>query len=354
MIVPTQPGDGVVQPKYPASRFRTFLFWTVLGAVTVLAVGLSLLAWLITYYSHVATLHGDPTRPGFGTHAQFAFDLSNSIIDPREILPGGPPKDGIPALSAPKFCPADEATFLDGDSRIIGVQFNGEARAYPLFILNYHEIVNDTVGNQPVAVTYCPLCDSAVVFDRRTPLGEPQFGVSGLLYSSNLLMYDRGGNPESLWSQMMAKGVSGPGAQQSLVALPVELTTWDSWRRRYPNTLVLTPNTGFDRPYQHNPYAAYFASDQLMFPVRKWDLRLPAKTPVLGVWTQETARAYVPQKFAKNEQITDSLNGKKITIRQDDPSRTLRVVHADPGVFWMYCFWFAWSAFHPDTSIYGE
>ncbi len=283
------------------------------------------------------------------------FDLTTVTIDPNEILPGGPPKDGIPALTEPNFCSADKAAFLADNDRIIGVVLNNEPRAYPLFILNYHEIVNDRVDNVPLAVTYCPLCDSAVVFDRRTPLGERQFGVSGLLYNSNLLMYDRGGQAESLWSQMMTQGVSGPGARVQLQTLPVELTTWKSWRARYPNTRVLTPETGYNRPYHHQPYTEYFRTDRLMFPVRGASPKLPPKTPVLGVWSQTAARAYLASALSTEQpEITDVLDNKQIIIALDTSGGNLRVVRADKDLSWMYAFWFAWSAFRPNTTVYGE
>ncbi len=182
-----------------------------------------------------------------------SFDLSRLVVPARELLPGGPPKDGIPALTNPKFMAANEATYLRPKDRIIGFVTAEESRAYPLKILNHHEIVNDQIGVLPVAVTYCPLCDSCAVFDRRTELGEREFGVSGLLYNSNVLMYDRGGRPESLWSQVLTRGISGPAAEKSLRALPLELTTWQDWLSRYPETKVLSPETGHRRDYSARP-----------------------------------------------------------------------------------------------------
>ena len=183
-----------------------------------------------------------------------SFDLASLIVPANEVHSGGPPKDGIPALTNPRFIAASEATYLRPDERVIGFASGEEARAYPLSILNYHEIVNDRVGDLPVAVTYCPLCDSCAVFDRRTELGEREFGVSGLLYNSNVLMYDRGGQPESLWSQVMTRGISGPAARRPLTALPLELTTWIEWRSRHPETSVLSSETGHRRDYRRSPY----------------------------------------------------------------------------------------------------
>lgn len=286
-------------------------------------------------------------RPGQG------FDLRKSTIPAKRIIGGGPPKDGIPALTDPKLIAAREATYLQPDDRVVGVAIGDVTRAYPLRILDYHEVINDRMGETPIAVTYCPLCDSAVVFDRRTKLGEREFGVSGLLFNSNVLMYDRGGQPESLWSQVMAEGVSGPAARIPLKTLPVELTTWQDWMTRHPQTTVLSSDTGHARNYGQLLYAAYFASPDLMFAVKPLDRRLPAKTPVLGVWTANAARAYAVSKFSgESRQLAERLNGKSLTLEYDARSRNLRVSLADEEVQWMYSFWFAWAAFRPKTELY--
>ncbi|TWT78914.1 hypothetical protein CA13_03110 [Planctomycetes bacterium CA13] len=282
------------------------------------------------------------------------FDLSQASVPENEIRSGGPAKDGIPALSNPKFVGATDADFMEDDDRVIGLVSNNEARAYPLAILNYHEIVNDRIGELPIAVTYCPLCDSAAVFDRRTPLGEREFGVSGLLYNSNVLIYDREGKTQSLWSQLKAEGISGPAVGQALTSLPFELTTWKNWVTRYPDTQVLDDETGHPRNYRRNPYSNYFSSPKLMFPVALKSDAMPIKTPVLGVWTDRAARVYKTEMFsADRRRISDQLDGKKFTIEYNPNSRNLRVLDQDPGIRWMYSLWFAWYAFHPDTEVFG-
>jgi len=284
-----------------------------------------------------------------------AFDFSTLTVPANEIRAGGPPKDGIPALTNPRFSSPRDATYLRLEDRVIGVATANQTKAYPLKILNYHEIINDRVGNLQVAVTYCPLCDSCVVFDRRTELGEREFGVSGLLYNSNVLMYDRRGRPESLWSQVMTKGISGPGASKSLATLPLELTTWGDWQSRYPNTQVLSSETGHRRDYSRSPYGSYFSSPQLMFPAKPSSNRLPAKSRVLGVWTGSAARAYPESLFGPGRlRIEDLLDGKRIVVEFNPAARSLRVVEADPTVHWMYSLWFAWYAFHPQTDVAGE
>ncbi len=284
-----------------------------------------------------------------------SFDLRNATIPVREIRSGGPPKDGIPALTNPLTVPAQAATYLKETDRVAGVAIGDEARAYPLKILNHHEIINDRFGGTPIAVTYCPLCDSVLAFDRRTEDGEREFGVSGLLYNSNVLMYDRGAETESLWSQVAAKGVTGPGAGKALKAVPVEFTTWLDWQARHPQTTVLSDQTGHDRNYQVNPYRRYFASRSLMFPARPTNNRVPAKSLVLGVWVGAKARAYPLSSFGSGEETLDQeIDGKRFTLISDPRNKTVRVVSADPEVEWMYSFWFAWYAFRPHTEVFGN
>lgn len=313
--------------------------------------------WLATLTNQVPA---SGERDGPATLAQVGprlsqrggFDLSGLTIPPGEIHAGGPPKDGIPALSNPRMVDADGAGHLRPQDRVIGVVVGEEARAYPLNVLNYHEIVNDRVGELPLAITYCPLCDSAAAFDRRTPVGEREFGVSGLLYNSNVLMYDRGGRSESLWSQIKTEGISGPAASKFLKPLPLELTTWQDWSFRYPQTKVLSRDTGHPRDYTRNPYASYFERPQLMFPARPTSDRLPAKARVLGVWTQGAARAYPESAFgAARRRVEDQIAGKMLVIEYNPQARSLRVASADGGVYWLYSFWFAWYAFHPETDV---
>ncbi|NOX53947.1 MAG: DUF3179 domain-containing protein [Planctomycetes bacterium] len=286
------------------------------------------------------------------------FDLSRSLIPPNEIRHGGPGKDGIPSLTAPRFLLPDQATYLKPKDRVIGVRIGKQARAYPLRILDWHEAVNDRVEGVPLLVTYCPLCDSAAVFDRRTPSGEREFGISGLLYNSNVLLYDRDpSGRESLWSQMMAQAVSGEKAGQRLKVLPCELTTWDDWKARHPQTLVLSTETGFRRVYSASPYAMYFRHNRLMFPARPIDKRLPLKTPVLGIWVGSKARAYPVSAFSAEQKVLrlrQKLGGASFIVLYDPASRSLRVERADPNVRWMYAFWFAWYAFYPDTELFGD
>lgn len=294
-----------------------------------------------------------PTQ-GSATRFENPFDTSNAIVPEAEIRSGGPPKDGIPALSTPTMIAADEADSLQPNDRVIGVVIDGQPRAYPLAILNYHEIVNDRVGEQPFAVSYCPLCDSASVFSRRMGDAEREFGVSGLLYNSNVLMYDRSEGAESLWSQIKNEAIAGPAVEHRLKLIPLELTTWQSWQDRYPATSVLSSNTGHQRNYTRSPYADYFATDALMFPVNQTDDRLPNKQRVLGVISGDQAKAYPDSAFsAEQSRIEDEIDGRQIVVEYDPQSDSLRVVEADEGVTWIYSLWFSWYAMHSETAVYG-
>jgi len=308
--------------------------------------------------NHSAAIDSERLRLAqFQQPVNSVFDLRAATIPRKQIRSGGPPKDGIPALSDPAFLSANAADFLQADDRVIGVTIDGKSRAYPIRILSYHEIINDRIADVPIAVTFCPLCDSAIVFDRRTPIGEREFGVSGLLFNSNVLMYDRGGQPESLWSQMDGRGVSGPAAGKKLETLPMQVTTWKSWIESQPESEVLSNRTGHARDYSSNPYDRYFKTQRLMFPVDPMDQRLPTKTPILGLWEDGGAAAAFPILRSKKSRagepktITGSIGGRSFTIEMDFDSQTARVIESDEGVHWLNSLWFAWAAFRPGTRI---
>ncbi|CAN5857731.1 DUF3179 domain-containing protein [soil metagenome] len=343
----TGQAHSAVQPD--GGHFRGVLIALVLVALTFIG-GKLYLDWQDKAIAQQQILPGrQPSAP--------SFDLSQATISPEKIRGGGPPKDGIPALTDPKLVKAGEARYLRPDDRVAGMVIDGEARAYPLRILTWHEIVNDEIQSQPIAMTYCPLCDSVAAFDRRTCDGVKEFGVSGLLYNSNVLMFDRDSQPEALWTQIGSEAVSGPLANQDLKSLPVELTTWADWSERHPETLVLSAQTGHPRDYNANPYAGYFQQPGLMFPVEPTSDRLPEKEKVLGVRAPDgSSKAYPVSAFAKSNgpaEILDEVGGQPITIRYNPKASSLRVVNAGDDVEWMYSFWFAWYAFHPDTEIYS-
>ena len=211
---------------------------------------------------------------------------ATSRIDLAQLLNGGPPKDGIPSIDAPEFDTAATTPFQEEDI-VIGVVLNGEARAYPYNIMNWHEIVNDTVGGVNVTVTYCPLCDTIVAFER----GDTTFGVSGKLYQSCLVMFDR--RDDSLYAQPWALGVVGPQVNQTLSRIPAVKTTLAAWMAQYPDSTILSTRTGHSRDYQNYPYGTYYTDEQIIFPVRHQDqLALHPKEIVSYVWEPDDATPF--------------------------------------------------------------
>ena len=280
------------------------------------------------------------------------FDLSNASIPKDEIRAGGPPKDGIPSIDAPLFVASADAAFLQDDDFVAGVMLEGVARAYPLRILVWHEAVNDVIGGRPILVTYCPLTGSVVSFDRRVGDETLEFGISGLLYQSNVLLYDR--KQESLWSQLAAEAVSGPLTGTSLVQVPTEVTTWADWRSRHPDGAVLSLETGHPRNYRNPPYRSYESSPETMFPVNPEDDRLPAKTWVVGVRLGDKVRAYPLASLPAEGPYHDRIGEHPIEIVADPAKRRVVVRRLDgaAGPDSVVAYWFAWAAFHPGSGIH--
>ena len=190
-------------------------------------------------------------------------------IDINDLLVGNPRKDGIPAIDSPKFVSVEETEFKD-DELIIGLDINGDVRAYPYSIMNWHEIVNDTVGGVPVSVTYCPLCETNSVFVRRVNGQETTFGVSGGLYHSCLVMYDR--LTDSLWVQPWGKPVAGPSINtKQLERVPAVRTTLGAFKEQHPEVKVLSTDTGHRRNYSSYPYGTFYTDEEIYFPVRNQD-----------------------------------------------------------------------------------
>ena len=287
-------------------------------------------------------------------NAKNGFDLSGATIPADEILHGGPPRDGIPSIDRPKFAVAAAAAFMRDSDLVLGIEKNGSARAYPLKILNWHEVVNDEIGGAPVAITFCPLCGSGVVFYAAAEDGRRlRFGVSGLLYNSDVLLYDR--ETESLWSQLLRRGVSGEYAGAKLRTLPAYHTTWRDWRRLHPQTEVLTTDTGVARDYDSDPYAGYDKSAATYFPASPAAPReFHPKEWVLGVASGGEAKAYPFSQLQKHgaAEVRDVVGGEEVVIRWNAEARAARAEWKDGEGESVRAFWFAWFAFHPDTKIF--
>ncbi|MEO1519319.1 MAG: DUF3179 domain-containing protein [Cyanobacteria bacterium J06633_2] len=239
-----------------------------IGGVTAIATGLGALivyagGWdnfKLRYFSLTQVL-SDQSRE-IGDLRKQDIDIEGTArIALDELLNGGPPKDGIPSIDAPIFDTASTTPFED-DELVIGMVVNGEAKAYPYGVMNWHEIVNDTIGGINVSVTYCPLCDTIVAFDR----GDSTFGVSGKLYQSCLVMYDR--QDDTLYAQPWGLGIVGPAVNASVEQIPTVKTTLGAWLNQYPDSKILSTDTGHQRDYFRYPYGTYYTNEQLVFPVR--------------------------------------------------------------------------------------
>jgi hypothetical protein len=279
------------------------------------------------------------------------FDVSGALIPAEEIHLGGPPRDGIPALVDPEFVASGKAR-IKPDDAVLGLRLQGVAKAYPIAIMNWHEIVNDEFGDTPVAVTYCPLCGTGVAYSARAAGRTLRFGVSGLLYNSDVLLYDR--ETESLWSQLLNKAVAGPLKSERLTPLPLVHTTWSEWHRGHPDTLVLSRNTGYWRDYDRDPYAGYETEEGLYFPVARKDPRYHPKERVLGVEVEGRFKAYPFAELSKTTgRVEDSIGDRDVLITFS-PAHQTAIAYDPQGkqIPAVRSYWFAWYAFHPDTEVY--
>jgi hypothetical protein len=282
------------------------------------------------------------------------FDLSGALIDSNKILAGGPAKDGIPAIDNPKFVSVVKAEHMQANDRILGIEINGISKAYPIGILNWHEIVNDKIKGQHFAVTYCPLCGTGVAFESSVSGNNLDFGVSGLLYNSDVLLYDR--QTESLWSQILSKAVTGEYKGIKLKRLPIEHTSWADWARQHPDTLVLSHKTGYARDYRRDPYSGYADSRTLYFEVsNKAPAYFHPKERILGLEIDDRFKAYPFSEIDKTGKsvIVDEFSGHKITLLWDKKNQQASVKdESGNAIAAIEGFWFAWFAFHPQTEVF--
>jgi hypothetical protein len=311
-----------------------------------------------------------------------------------EVVSGGPPKDGIPSIDEPKFWTADEVDEADEELRaedvVFGLVRNGEVKAYPQKILAQHEITNDEVGGESVAVTYCPLTGTAMGFER----GETTFGVSGNLVNNNLVMYDR--ETDSRWPQILATAISGEFEGQSLREFRLVWTTWDRWKEVHPDTKVLSEDTGHVRNYDNDPYGSYvpdasgyYSRDSTLFPPLGSDDRFSNKHVVMGSRTETGRVAFDKSALREGGLLSESVGGTAYLAaydaaldtayvyrnsdeasfeyegEQNEQSEQAEPVVAEDGTSYApadlpldraYTFdamWFAWSGFYPSTEVVG-
>ncbi len=352
----------------------------------------------------------DSCNPANLSTANWSTDFCNSQVDFSEILVGNPTKNGIPSVSDPAMESVEEAAnWLSVRSPVIALEIDGEARAYPLAILMWHEIANDEIAGRPVAVTFCPLCNSSVTFDRRVNGSVLDFGVSGLLRNSDLIMYDR--QSETWWQQLTGEGLVGEYAGVLLGLVPSQVIGFGRFAERYPEGLVMSRETGYNRQYGINPYSNYDSRAGRPFLFRgEIDQRLDSAVDhVLAAIIGESAKAYPFDILREQRVINDSIGDRPIVVffqsgvasalgdsvinsardiggagmyEASFDGEALQFAANADGTFidaqtqstwnafgeaidgelagsqlnWVHAFphfWFAWAAFHPDTEVYG-
>ncbi|HEX9727567.1 MAG TPA: DUF3179 domain-containing protein [Gemmatimonadales bacterium] len=243
-------------------------------------------------------------------------DFSRHSVPLAEIVSGGPPKDGIPAVDRPRFVTVRQADrWLVNREPVVAVSIGGETKAYPLQILIWHEIVNDAVGGVPVVVTFCPLCNTALAFDRRHRERLLDFGTTGRLRHSDLVMYDR--QTESWWQQATGEGIVGAFAGDRLSFVPAPVVSWETFKGAYPDGQVLSRDTGHDRPYGRNPYRGYDAEGAGPIPGfarRSADDRLPAMERVAAVRLGDETVAYPFTLLSDRRVVNDAVAGRPIVV----------------------------------------
>ncbi len=276
------------------------------------------------YTAWKGELHAQLLDPRF---KQFLYEGAAATVRVEEVVWGGVKVDGIPALVNPKKATPEQANYLVDSEPVFGVAINGDARAYPLRILDWHEMANDVVGGKAVALAYCTLCGAGVLYDATAGDQTFQFGSSGFLFRSNKLMYDRATN--TLWNQLTGEPVIGKlaASKLKLKALPVVLTSWGEWKRQHPETKVLDLNTGHERPYEIGAtYGRYFASPGTMFPVWRRSRALPRKARIYAVQVNGIAKAYPLDALNQaGGVVNDSLGGQNLVVVYRDAVGRVRL-----------------------------
>lgn len=283
----------------------------------------------------------------------FGFNAETpSDVPLAQLKQGCPARDCIPSIDRPKFVAAADAKFMDDNDLVLAVEHAGVLRAYPTFILDHHEIVNDTIAGTPVAITWCPLCGSGLAFERVLDGVAVEFGVSGVLNESDLVMYDRRSN--SLWQQISARAFIGPCRGRTLTSFPVAMTTWGEWKAAHPKTEVLSTDTGSGADYSDkSPYASYASSDRVMFPVSHVSQLAKPKEVVYGLRLTKGAMAVTEALLRAKGSLDIEHQGELLRWRRDTAGQVSVTVGDDPQPLSAHrMFWFAWYTFNPDTRLH--
>ncbi|MHC5114823.1 MAG: DUF3179 domain-containing (seleno)protein [Planctomycetota bacterium] len=338
----------------------------VLALTALLSVVILVTVLVPALKRHAERPPGDGRDP-----ATYGFDLTTSLVSRDTLVAGQLHRDLMPSLvDPPVMAGADveaynrelRGKYLVPSDLVIGVSLGGEHRAYPVSILNLHEVVNDRVGGTPILVTYSPLCHSAIVYERTVGGEVPEFGVSGLLHNSNLLLYDRrpaAPGAESLWSQLEGRAVTGPAAEagEHLARVRSVLTQWGDWLGRHPETTVLDPDPLMRDRYKETSYAGYYRTQDLLFPVTPMPPAdgIAAKEPCVVVFAGGATRLYpftlVAQQSDDDGRWTDSLGTAQLEFHcQRDPA-AVTVTEAGAPADTVTVLWFAWHALDPGVDV---
>lgn len=281
------------------------------------------------------------------------LNLNDLKIPEDELLKGCRGIDCIPSIDKPKFVNIKEADeWLENSDRVFVLTVDGITKVYPQIIMNRHEIVNDWFGDKAIAVTFCPLCGSATAFERKVNNTNTQFGVSGRLHNSDLVMYDRlEGN---LWQQITGEAISGEAGKRNEVLEPLFLLTfdWSQAKEKYPNSEVLSTDTGFRINYRFYPYGTYEENNEIYFSINNEDKRFHPKEWFYGIEVNGQAKAYQETKILEINKVTDQVGDTKIEIENDKGEIRFKNLETDKEIVPLRVFWFAWASFHPETEIY--
>jgi len=312
-----------------------------------------------------------------------------SLVNTSQISVGLP-EGAIPEINNPVFITADNVTYPHDDDIVIGVFYNDVAKAYPLNILSWHEVVNDNFSGKPVAITYCVFCRTAIAYESKVSGKALTFRITGLLYNANDILVDI--QTRSYWQQITGESIMGDEIGRNLTKIPTEMTTWGLWKAKYPETLLLSANTGFDRDYTINPYIGYEESENTQYFPKTEDKTLFVKDIVYGVSFNDGSKAYPKNNMTAAGLINDSVGKEKLLVLHDKDldvvkifNRVLkstelnfelkdgRIIDTNTNSVWNYdgvaidgslkgnklkrvdavqSFWYVWAGFYPQTAVY--
>ncbi len=289
------------------------------------------LFFLLTFSCFLVLSCSDDSDPTLGQGINNNNNAASDWLIPENLVfDGGPGKDGIPSIDRPRFSKASEIDFLHDRDLILAIKIGDEIKAYPHPILDWHEIVNDDIGGEKIALTYCPLTGTGIGWSRIINDRETTFGVSGLLYNSNLMPYDRLTN--STYSQQRLDCVNGSEIGSKPELFSFAEVTWQNWRDAYPESLVLNTDTGINRDYGRYPYGNYRSSNSTLFPITNNDNRLPKKDRLLGVRVGDTFKAYPFDSKVGNQLIEDQIEGADVLVVRNTQRNFIVSFFPEPGL----------------------